>query len=192
MKVNALFAQSKFELQQGDDASLQQSQFLLKLDQFHIFATCMICEDSIFKEITKAMATHKISNEINVRLDHLKFEHNSYIETMFYMSVKDGLVRVLHKCHNDPLTGHFGVTKTLELVSRGYWWPQPLSWRFSAMSGNPGKTSKSTLCNECTCMQGMEMGRYAWEVVPHCKALSSLVYKRWEGPLVKGLPILSR
>ena len=39
-------------------------------------------------------------------------------------------------------------------------------------------------------MRGKEIGRYVWEVVPHCKALSSLVYKRREGPLVKGLPIL--
>ena len=38
-------------------------------------------------------------------------------------------------------------------------------------------------------MQGMEIGRHAWEKVPHCKALSSLVYKRKERPLVKGLPI---
>ena len=30
------------------------------------------------------------------------------------------------------------------------------------------------------------------EIVPHCKALFPLVYKRREGPLVKGLPILSR
>ena len=35
----------------------------------------------------------------------------------------------------------------------------------------------------------MEIGRHAWEEVPHCKALSSLVYKRKEGPLVKGFPV---
>ena len=35
----------------------------------------------------------------------------------------------------------------------------------------------------------MEIGRHAWEEVPHCKVLSSLVYKRKEGPLVKGLPV---
>ena len=33
----------------------------------------------------------------------------------------------------------------------------------------------------------MEIGRRAWEEVPHCKVLPSLVYKRKEGPLVKGL-----
>jgi hypothetical protein len=32
---------------------------------------------------------------------------------------------VLQTCHDDPLAGHFGVAKTLELVSRGFWWPQP-------------------------------------------------------------------
>ena len=35
----------------------------------------------------------------------------------------------------------------------------------------------------------MGIGRLAWEEVPHCKVLPSLVYKRKEGPLVKGLPV---
>ena len=33
--------------------------------------------------------------------------------------------RVLQHCHIDPLVGHFGVAKTFELLSRGFWWPQP-------------------------------------------------------------------
>ena len=35
----------------------------------------------------------------------------------------------------------------------------------------------------------MEIGRYVWEELPHCKVLPSLVYKRKEEPLVKGLPV---
>ena len=33
-------------------------------------------------------------------------------------------VRILTECHDGSLAGHFGVTKTLELISRTYWWPQ--------------------------------------------------------------------
>jgi hypothetical protein len=52
-------------------------------------------------------------------------------------SVKDGLLfhksrlyvppedrdNVLHSCHDSPIAGHFGRTKTLELVRRPYFWP---------------------------------------------------------------------
>jgi hypothetical protein len=30
---------------------------------------------------------------------------------------------VLRMYHDDPLTGHFGIAKTLELLSRNYWFP---------------------------------------------------------------------
>ena len=36
--------------------------------------------------------------------------------------------RVLQNYHDDPHASHFGVTKTLEFLSRGFWWPQP--WKF--------------------------------------------------------------
>ena len=32
--------------------------------------------------------------------------------------------RILTLCHDSKLTGHPGRWKTLELVSRNYWWPQ--------------------------------------------------------------------
>lgn len=31
---------------------------------------------------------------------------------------------VLQVCHDGPLAGHFGVHKTLELLSRDFWWPE--------------------------------------------------------------------
>jgi hypothetical protein len=37
---------------------------------------------------------------------------------------RDGSVRqeIMKICHDDPLAGHFGQAKTLELVSRKYYW----------------------------------------------------------------------
>ena len=32
--------------------------------------------------------------------------------------------RVVSLCHNTKVTGHLRCWKTLELVSRNYWWPQ--------------------------------------------------------------------
>lgn len=31
--------------------------------------------------------------------------------------------RIMHLCHSTPYSGHFGFTRTLELVQRLYWWP---------------------------------------------------------------------
>ena len=33
-------------------------------------------------------------------------------------------VCILTECHDGSIAGHFGVAKTLELVSQTYWWPQ--------------------------------------------------------------------
>ena len=39
------------------------------------------------------------------------------------MIVGPSYLRVLQYCHDSPLAGHFGTQKTLELVTRKYWWP---------------------------------------------------------------------
>jgi transposase InsO family protein len=33
-------------------------------------------------------------------------------------------IEVLRQCHDDPLSGHFGFERTLELVKRAYYWPR--------------------------------------------------------------------
>jgi transposase InsO family protein len=37
---------------------------------------------------------------------------------------RDAVQRVLHEHHDSPWAGHRGFTKTLELVSRRFWWPR--------------------------------------------------------------------
>ena len=53
----------------------------------------------------------------------------------------------------------------------------------------PGERGRWMMCNVCTCSRDVYIvsGR---AFIPHCYALPSLFYKRREGPLVKGLPIL--
>ena len=33
-------------------------------------------------------------------------------------------IEVLRMCHDDPLAGHFGFRRTMDTVSREFWWPQ--------------------------------------------------------------------
>ena len=48
-----------------------------------------------------------------------------YRNHLLYVLVGACRTRVLQHCHDDPLVGHFGFAKTLELISQGFWWPQP-------------------------------------------------------------------
>ena len=48
-----------------------------------------------------------------------------YRNHLLYVPVGACRTRVLQNWHDDPLVGHFGVAKTLELLSQGFWWPQP-------------------------------------------------------------------
>ena len=55
----------------------------------------------------------------------------------------------------------------------------------------PGKGGQIGVVQHVHMYVGNVDRKVSGEMVPHCKALSPLVYKRREGPLVKGLPILS-
>ena len=46
------------------------------------------------------------------------------------------------------------------------------------------------VCNACTCSLEIVHRKVGGIFIPHCNALSSLAYKRREGSLVEGLPIL--
>lgn len=46
--------------------------------------------------------------------------------------IPEGLrVTILELCHNHALAGHFGITKTADLVQCTFWWPQVLHHLYS-------------------------------------------------------------
>ena len=125
-KADALSRCSGFKLRPEDDACAQQSCCLLRPDQLQMFATCMLLDVSLVSNIAKEMAIYAFSNEIMVSIKNpSKKKQRSNIKQF---SFQDGLLyknnllhvlegscrtRALHDCHDDPLIGHFGVTKTL-------------------------------------------------------------------------------
>ena len=137
-KADALSRRADLALLPGDAAYAQQSRRLLKPDQLHLFATCMLQDDSLLQQITEASKTDAFANEIRDSLQNpSKATKRKDLDTF---TIQEGLLfrdhllyvpegpcrtRVLRECHDDPLAGHFGVAKTLELITRGYWWPQP-------------------------------------------------------------------
>ncbi len=47
-----------------------------------------------------------------------------YYRTLLYVPADGGARReVLRRHHDDPIAGHFGARRTLDLVARKYYWP---------------------------------------------------------------------
>ena len=136
--TDVLSRRSEFELTPEDEAYVQQSQSLLKPDQFYNFATCLLRDDSLLKQIAEATTTNKFAREVKESITNTSHEPKRpnlarftiqdnllFRDNLLYVPEGSCRMRVLHECHDDPLVGHFGVAKTLELISQGYWWPQP-------------------------------------------------------------------
>jgi hypothetical protein len=63
-----------------------------------------------------------------------------YFRGKFYISLDMALQRdIMKSCHDAPTTRHPSQSRTLELVSRHYWWPRVRSFVTEYVSG----------CNTC-------------------------------------------
>jgi hypothetical protein len=47
-----------------------------------------------------------------------------YYQGLFYVPKGPCRLRVLQSRHDSPSAGHFGYNKTMELISKDFWWPQ--------------------------------------------------------------------
>ena len=66
-----------------------------------------------------------IKRRPNDNSDKFKFEEDLlYFEERLYIPEGPTRLRVLQSRHNFLAVGHFGFNKTLELISRDFWWPQ--------------------------------------------------------------------
>jgi hypothetical protein len=138
-KADALSRRSEFEIRPGDEAYDQQSQCMLQPNQLQLFATShMVMDESLLDAIAADTTTDKFAKEIQGKLNNSGIGEVRNVHEQFVfrdgflfrynlMYVPDGpcRIRIVKECHDDALAGHFGVAKTLELISRSYWWPQP-------------------------------------------------------------------
>jgi hypothetical protein len=61
-------------------------------------------------------------NEIN---DEFEFKDRLlYFKGLLYICPRPTRFKIIQMCHNLPAAGHFGFNKTMELISRDFWWPQ--------------------------------------------------------------------
>ena len=66
------------------------------------------------------------SQSTNNRKDYGKFSSHDgllFRNNQLYIPEGSSRLQVLQHCHDLPMAGHYGVHKTMELVTRKYWWP---------------------------------------------------------------------
>jgi len=88
-------------------------------------------DSNFIKQIQSSMSSnpliHDIKNTSSKSHDTSKFEFKNnllYFEGRLYIPEGEARLRVLQASHDFLAAGHFGYNKTLELISRDFWWPQ--------------------------------------------------------------------
>jgi hypothetical protein len=100
---------------------------LLKLEQFRIFTVVVSIDAYFLNQIRAATIEDFVARDIKHTSNDDKFKVEDdllYFEEWLYIPQEPARFRVLQSRHGFPTVGHFGFKKTLELISRDFWWPQ--------------------------------------------------------------------
>ena len=98
-------------------------------------------EETVLQEIRECLTAHKVTEEpVTAMACQLRRDRTRGQVRMSEWGEVDGLLtfhgriympdscdlrqRIIMQYHDSRVTGHLGRMKTLELISRDYWWPQ--------------------------------------------------------------------
>jgi RNase H-like domain found in reverse transcriptase/Reverse transcriptase (RNA-dependent DNA polymerase)/Integrase zinc binding domain/Chromo (CHRromatin Organisation MOdifier) domain/Retroviral aspartyl protease len=137
-KPDALSRQTNFELKSNDPEVLGQFQALLKPDQLrlnNIQTWSLPADHDLFLEITSTLLSNDFSSAIiqQISNDSVLPRHLTkyslqdkllFYEDRIFVPEISTRTKILQLCHDANLAGHYGQGKTLELVSRQFWWPK--------------------------------------------------------------------
>jgi hypothetical protein len=104
---------------------------LLKAEQLCLRVATMstLVDSSFLDQIHAASILDPLVLDIK-RCSNNNCEKFKFVDDLLYFEeclyIPEGLacLRVLQARHDFPAVGHFGFNKTLELISRDFWWPQ--------------------------------------------------------------------
>ena len=111
----------------GEAAFEQQRATLLKPEHFRICSASVTIDADFLNQVRAATLEDSEAINIKQRNDDNKFKVEGdllYFEERLYIPKGPTRLRVLQSRHDFPAAGHFGYNKTLELISRDFWWPQ--------------------------------------------------------------------
>jgi transposase InsO family protein len=141
-KPDALSRRSYMAPREGDLAYDQQRHVLLGPDKLQLFASEVYTAPQgtlFFDNVRVALSSDELANDVRQHLqassisgkssrsDYDHFEDRGgllFRDGLLYVPAGSMRVEVLQQHHDTPLAGHFGITKTVELITRNYWWPQ--------------------------------------------------------------------
>ena len=142
-KADALSRRTYLAPHPGEAASDDQKKILLGPARLQaVEVSHMPVDSSILNSIRQDLRIDVFAQEILDHIDpnrascskaqHPHVDYNKFTwqnDLLFYkglLYVPDGSSRlkVLQHCHDTYMAGHFGTQKTLELVSRAFWWPK--------------------------------------------------------------------
>jgi hypothetical protein len=124
---DALSRRSYLTPKAGEAAFDQQCTTLLKPEHFKICAISVPFDADFLDQVRTTIVKDSVALEIKKRIDNDKFKVEGdllYFEERLYIPKGPTRLQVLQSRHNFPAAGHFGYNKTLELISRDFWWPQ--------------------------------------------------------------------
>jgi hypothetical protein len=124
---DALSRRSYLAPKAGEAAFDQQCTTLLKPEQFRICAAVVPIDADFLSQVRAATIEDSVARDIRQYSNGNKFKVEGdllYFEERLYIPQGPTRLRVLQSRHDFPAAGHFGFNKTLELISRDFWWPQ--------------------------------------------------------------------
>ena len=140
-KPDALSRRAYLAPKAGDEILDQQKSVLLKPTNLQLKTlTISTTEDlSYLEEIRNASKDDPFVTNIARRMksglesrqlkEEFEFKDGLlYHKGLLYVPPGSARLKVLQLRHDFPAAGHFGFNKTMELISRDYWWPQ--MWKF--------------------------------------------------------------
>lgn len=138
-KPDALSRRSYLTPKPGEESYDQQKTTILKpqLLQLCVLTTMQKETSPLIQQIYDAMPGDTFSCDIQQQLnnhksldsdDHLNnFQFKDgllYFKDLLYVPAGFSRLQVIQARHDLPSAGHFGFNKTMELISRDFWWPQ--------------------------------------------------------------------
>ena len=124
---NALTRRSYLTPKIGEAAFDQLCTTLLKPEQFRICATVVSIDADFVDQVCAATVEDSVALDIKQRINDDKFKVEGellYFEKRLYIPKGPIRLQVLQSRHDFLAARHFVFNKTLELVSRDFWWPQ--------------------------------------------------------------------
>lgn len=125
-KPDALSRRSEYQPKPDDPCILQQRKALLSKDRIMLSAAAMEIDEDLMQDIKNALKDDPFVKKI------MKFKPREFVfqddillrKGLIYVPSDELRLRVLRFCHDAPLAGHFGANKTIELITRNFWWPK--------------------------------------------------------------------